>query len=228
MIAQQALWDRVKTLTKTGTSGYFTQDEWNSNIYSVQYAILSLLCDNYENNQKVSDALSRHIKVQTGTTQVSGKLFATDLETNLADYYRGLALNYVSSTDEYPSYKVTVNAKSMTLTSAIRKPNLTKFRTVWCMEGDNIQMYPKQALGYSLIYCKKPLEAKIAFTTAEDEDNDYLVIDDAETIDIDFPEGLFNLFVYYMLESAGIEMKDQLQQEFSQLGINRTTQTDIK
>lgn len=228
MISVKKLWDRLVALGKSGTSGYFTQEEFNSNLYSVQYTILSVLCDNYENNQKVSDALSRHIKTLTGTTQASGKLFVTDIATNLANYYRALAINYVSDSTEYPSYKIRVNEIGMYETSAIRKSNVTKKRTLWSMDTDNLQMQPKQALPYKLYYCIKPLEAKIGFTTEEDEDNDYLVVDAATTIDIDFPEGLFNLFVYFMLESMGIEQKEQLSTEYSQLGINRTIQTDLK
>lgn len=228
MISVEKLWDRLVALSKSGTSGYFTQEEFNSNLYSVQYAILSVLCDNYENNQKVSDWLVNHIESLSGTTTITGLLFATGFKTNLPTYYRGLSMEYVNSPDEYPSYKITVNSIGMSKTSAIRKPNISKGRTLWYMMNDNIQMLPKVAMGYTLIYCKKPLEAKIGFTTASDADNDYLVINPATTTNIDFPEGLFNLFVYYMLESMGIQQREQITQEYSQLGINRTIQTDLK
>lgn len=228
MISVEKLWTRLSVITKTGTSGYFTDGDFNSNLYSVQYAILSLLCDNYENNQKVSDALKRHIVPLPGTTQANGKMFVTDLETNLPNYYRGLSLEFVANSKEYPSYKIDINEVSMYQTSAIRKPDITKNRTFWYMVSDNIQLLPKQALSYNFFYCKKPSEAKIAFTTAETDENDYLVVDPANSINIDFPEGLFNLFVYYMLEAIGIEQKENLAQSYSELGITRTTQTDLK
>lgn len=216
------------TTTKSGTSGYFTSGEFNDNLYGVQYSILSTLCDNYENNQKVSDALSRHIKPLNGTSQSNGSLFDTDINTDLPDYYRAMALSYVSGGSDYPSYKMAVNEIAMYMTSPIRKADITKQRTLWYMTSDNIYMLPKQSMAYSLIYCKKPLEAKIAFTTAENEDNDYLVVDATNTVDIDFPEGLFNLFLYYMLEKLGVEQKTNLILEYSQLGINRTLDTDLK
>lgn len=228
MIDVKKLWDRLVALGKSGTSGYFTQDEFNSNLYSVQYAILSLLCDNYENNQKVSDYLVNHIESLSGTTTSTGLLFPTGFKTNLPTYYRGLAMIYVSTTTEYESYKIRVNEVGMYQRSPIRKANMDKGRTLWYMLEDNIQMLPKVAMEYTLMYCKKPLEAKIGFTTAEDADNDYLVVNPATTTDIDFPEGLFNLFVYYMLESMGIEQKENLIQSYAELGINRTIQTDLK
>jgi len=230
MISVNKLWDRLKALSKTGTSGYFTQEEFNSNLYSVQYAILSLLCDNYENNQKVSDALIEHV-VETGqiTALVGGKLFATDISTVLTDYYRALDLKLVIGAEEFPSIKIAVNEETMYQTSSIRKADLSINRTLHSFKSNNITTFPK-VVGqkYVLTYCKKPVEAKIAFTTAEDANNDYLVVDVANTDDIAFPEGLFNLFTYYMLESMGIEQKENLITEFSQLGINRETQLQTK
>lgn len=229
MIGVEKLWYRLVSLGKSGTSGYFTQDEFNSNLYSVQYAILSLLCDNYENNQKVSDALNSHVVPFTGVSLTTGTLFVTSIESSLTEYYRMLSLAYVNGNgEEHTSYKIRVNEISMYTTSAIRKANLSKNRTLWYLAANNIHMLPKEALGYTLFYCKKPAEAKIGFTTTEDEENDYLVVDPLTTVDIDFPEGLFNLFVYYMLESMGIEQKENLALEYSQLGINRTVQTDLK
>lgn len=228
MISTAKLWERLQALSKSGTSGYFTQDEFNSNLYSAQYSVLSVCCDNYENNSKVSDYLINHIKEVSVTTVTGGRLYA-DMETSLPDYYRSLALNYISGGVENPSIKIAVNEEGMYLTSAVRKPDLSKGRTLYVIKGGSPVVLPKQSgLSMNFTYCAKPEEAKIVFTTAEDEDNDYLVIDGAETIDINFPEGLFNLFVYYMLEAMGIEQKENLLLEYSQLGLNRTTITDLK
>lgn len=229
MIETYKLWTRLSALSKTGTSGYFTAEEFNSNLYSVQYAILSLLCDNYENNQKVSDALINHTIEVSPSTVAGGKLYTTSIITGLTNYYRTLALNYVFGAEVKPSKKIGVNEVGMYLSSSIRKPNISKGRTLYYFVGNNIQVLPKTTgLPFNFIYCKKPVEAKIAFTTAEDEDNDYLVLDVPNTVNIDFPEGLFNLFVYYMLESLGIEQKENLLSSFAELGINRTIQTDLK
>lgn len=231
MIEQERLWNRLKTLTKTGTSGYFTQGDYNSNLYSVQYAILGLLCDNYENNQKVSDALIYHIKETSAISSLAnGYLSSTTLIDDYPDYYRTLALKYVNEDDEeWPAKKISINEEAMYMTSPIRKADTAKNRTLYMFKQYNVQTIPKTAGNdYVLVYCARPADAQIAFTTAEDDDNDYLVIDPANTTNIQFPEGLFNLFVYYMLESMGIEQREELASEYSQLGINRTTLTDIK
>lgn len=228
MISTAKLWERLESLSKSGTSGYFTQAEFNSNLYSVQYAILSVLCDNYESNQKESDFLRNHLVSYSGTTQASGKALSSDIDTLLSNYYRCLNVSYVSGGTKYPAYKIALNESDMYRTSPIRKADLSKQRVVYYFTDNNIQFLPESSFSFALTYCKKPVDARIAFTTQETEDNDYLVIDALNTVDIAFPEGLFNLFVYYMLEAMGIEMKESLLTEYSQLGINRTTVTDLK
>jgi len=229
MISVKRLWDRLSALTKTGTSGYFTAEEFNSNLYSVQYTVLAIGADEYENTQKVTDALINHTKTYNGLTKAGGQLFSVDILTDVEDYYRTLAVTYKSLTDEYPSKKISIGEARMYLTSPIRRPNLGKGRTLYYFTDSNIFLLPRSPdLEVDLTYLRKPTEALIVFTTEEDEDNDYLVVDEENTIDIDFPEGLFNLFVYLMLESMGIEQKENLATEYSQLGINRTIQTDLK
>jgi len=229
MISVKRLWDRLSALTKTGTSGYFTAEEFNSNLYSVQYTVLAVGADEYENTQKVTDALINHIKVYEGITKAGGKLFNTDILTDVEDYYRTLAVTYKTETDEFPSKKISVGEVRMYITSPIRRPNLSKGRTLYYFTDSNIFLLPRSPdLEVDLTYLRKPTEALIVFTTEEDEDNDYLVVDEENTIDIDFPEGLFNLFVYLMLESMGIEQKEGLASSYAELGINRTIQTDLK
>jgi hypothetical protein len=228
MITIKSLYDRMNTLTTSGTSGFFTAEDFNSNLYSVQYAVHGLLCDNYENNQKVTDALRNHTLEVNGTTVAGGKMFATSLDTDLEDYYRVLAVNYVDDENVYPTIKINSNEVGTTMSSPIRKANKAIGRTLFYEVTDNLIMLPKEAgTDYNMIYCRKPSLAKIAFTTESTDDNDYLVIDDAETIDLEYPESLFNLFAYLLLESMGVEMRESLASEYSQLGINRTVQTDI-
>lgn len=230
MILCKTLWDRVSTISSTGTSGYFTEDDFNSNLYSVQYQVLSLLADDYENNQKISDFLINHIQEDAQTSLANGKLYSGSIISSLPNYYRSLSLQYIAPNNKvYPSKKITVSEVGMYESSPVRKPNLDKNRTLYYFVGNNITVLPKQAdLDFNLIYLIKPALAKIAFTTASTDDNDYLVVDNANTIDIDFPEGLINLFTFLMLECMGIEQKENLLVEYSQLGLNRVIQTDIK
>jgi len=229
MIECKKLWDRLSTLTTTGTSGYFTEDDFNSNLYATQFTVLSLLAANYENNQKVSDFLINHIKEDPQTTLAGGKLYATSIIASLTNYFRALTLQYVNSDNlVFPSKKIAISEIGMYESSPVRKANLTKGRTLYWFSDGNITVSPRNSgLNFNFIYLIKPALAKIAFTTGQDDDNDYLVVDNANTINIDFPEGLFNLFTYLMLENMGLEQKENLTLEYSQLGLTRTIQTDI-
>lgn len=230
MISTSKLIERVDQLAKAGTSGYSTQDEKNSDIYAVQYEVLGLLCDNYENNQKVSDALINHIIFANITTDSNGVVGfgSSGSDDTVSDYYRTLSilLGHLGSS-QYPTTKVNINEIGMYKTSPIRKKVLANNNVGYYFAEGDIIMLPETEMDICLIYCKKPELAQIVYTASEDDDNDYLVVDELETIDIDFPENLFNLFAYLLLEKRGIEMKDQLLLELSNLGIQRISKIDI-
>ena len=221
MIDVTKLIEYVEQLSKQGTAGFTTQDEKNNIIYSVQYEVLSILCDNYENNQKVSDALVNHVTRIDLTTSDTGELV---IEDEVEDYYRLLAVLYQGT---YPSTKIGTNEKGMYLTSPIRKPDLNKNKTVYYQAGGSINVLPEQAMEMELIYCRKPTEALIVYESISGDEDDYLVVDEDETVNLDFPEGLFNLFVYSILEKLGIETKESLALEYSNLGIQRTLKSEI-
>ena len=231
MISTAQLIARVDQLTKDGTSGYSTQEEKNSDLFAVQYEVLGLLCDNYERNQKVSDSLINHVKFRDIVSNSNGVLgfSSSGSDDYVDDYYRTLSilLGHTGSAIQYPATKVNINEIAMYKTSPIRKMVLADNRVGYYFADGEIIMLPETQMDVCLVYCKKPALAEIVYTSSSDEDNDYLEVDELETIDLEFPENLFNLFTYLLLEKRGIEMKDQLSQEYSQLGITRTTKIDI-
>lgn len=223
MISVESLWNRLAVLTKDGTSGYTTEDEFNSDLYAVRFQVLSMLCDNYQNNNKTSNWLINHIQTVSLTTIAGGVL---ELPQN---YYRDLALLYPNSGIDHETYDLNSNSIGLTNTSPIRRMDVSKKRIGYSYNNEGILIHPNQAsIPIKLIYCRQPDEAKIAFNTASTGEDDYVTIDAANTDDLDFPEGLFNLFVYSMLEYRGIEQKETLQLEYSQLGLNREIINEIK
>jgi len=223
MISVERLWNRIGVLTKDGTSGYTTEDEFNSDLYAVRYQILSTLCDNYQNNNKTSNWLINHIKTASITTLANGVLYLPN------NYYRDLAILYPQGGVDHETYDLNTNSIGLTMSSPIRKMDVAKNRIGYAYNDGGLVIYPNQiGITVKLIYCKQPDEAKIAFNTASTGEDDYITIDNTNTDDLDFPEGLFNLFVYSMLEYRGIQLKDELTQEYSQLGLNREIVNEIK
>ncbi len=221
MISTSKLWERVSVLTKDGTSGYTNADDFNSDLLSVTLMVQAMLCDEYQKNNKVSNWLINHIKSAELTSSSTGVL---DLPE---DYYRDLAI-YFNYNDQFiETFDLNSNSLGMTRSSPIRRMDDTKGRVGYYYEDGSIVLEPNKELVVKLEYCKKAVEPKIAFTVVSSADDDYISIDTANTVDTDFPEGLFNLFVYLLLEARGVEMKENLSVEYSQLGLQRQINLDI-
>jgi len=231
MISNGRLWQTVNQIAKSTTSGYQSEEEWNRDLYSVQWSVISLLCDNYENNQKVSDALVNHVIISDETTNSFGVLPITgagsgsDVDGN--NYYRTLAVNLVVDDVEYPATKVNINERATTQTSPIRKMRLDTHRVGYSFGENSLLLLPEDAMNIRWYYCKKPVEATLVLTTVSTDDSDYQEVDETATTDLEFPESLFNIFTYEMLQRLGIEQKDNLITEYSQLGINYQTKTEV-
>ena len=58
------IYNRVSQLTKSGTSGYVDQDEFNGIINSAQYTLADMLIDKVGVNNKANDAVN-WIKIRT-------------------------------------------------------------------------------------------------------------------------------------------------------------------
>lgn len=201
-------------LAKVGTAGYDDAKAFNDKIYQVQLELVELLSDVYEVNKKASDALAPLVKITTVATTPS-----TGLITKPTDYLHVCSLLYMPNTGPYPCIKLSTNEISTTLSSPVRKPDLTYNETYYSYINDKLQMYPAQALPYQLIYCIVPPVATIILTPTTVTDEDYLVA--TLGADLIWPVSMFNLIVYLVLEKLGIEMKEDLLSAFSALGINR-------
>lgn len=234
MIETFKIWERLNILTKGGTSGYTSEEDFNSDLYSVQFQVLNLLCDNYEKSQKVSDALINHIITEREISDNIGKINVynegtanTPSDGTLSKYHRVLSVLYIDESNTYPTTKINTNEKADYLISPIRGVSLAKKRVAYYFADKSLRLLPETALTVDIIYCKKPALAKLKLTQASSSDSDYLTLDVGQTVNIDFPEGLFNLFVFMMLECRGIEQKENLLSQYSQLGIQRAVKTDI-
>lgn len=214
MISTEAVWNRINVLSKNGTSGYQTEEEFNSDLAAVQLELASMLLPLYEKNQQVADALSPFITYEDKTASSTGEVTKNANYLGLATIWLYQNLQY------YPTNKVSLNEVAMTRISPIRKPLLAKNRAKYYLVNDRIIMLPEQPMAVRVFYCKHPDLATIELTPVSDEDNDYLEVGDV--VDLKWNQSMFNLIVYLMLEKLGVSMKEQLLMEFSQLGIQRS------
>lgn len=207
-----ALWKQVQTTAKSMTSGYQSQDEFNSDLATVQLRIANILCDNYQLSQKVEDALYGMIVTQTGNTNSTGVVPKPN------DYFRLMAAWVNIDGKKIPANKIQSNEISVYETSYVRKPSITTTKDPAYYYLDNkIQMMPETQMNVTLIYCKTPPAASIVLTQVSDADSDYVT--PTVGTELQWSEVLFNLFVYMMLEMLGIEQRENILYEYSQLGI---------
>lgn len=208
MISVVDLYNSTSQRMKSGTSGYTTQDEWNNILSSVQKELAEYLFTFYESNTQVQDALSFLAKPATASVTSAGL-------SKPSDY-----LHFISaSVGEYEVYPVKLNQRKIISQLPSRKPSTTTNKYYYFMEDNKIKFLPAVNLSVNYTYLRKPAEASVVLTATSDEYNDYLV--PSVGVNLEWGTTMFNLIMYMMLEKLGVESKDQLTIEFSQLGIQK-------
>jgi hypothetical protein len=220
MISIVALWNQVQTSAKTGTSGYQSENDWNRDIDTVQKRIANVLCDNYDKSQKVEDALFGLLVTHSGTSTSTGIFSSSNsfgVISNPSDYFRLISLWINIGGIPTPASKIASSQISAYSTSYVRRPSVADGNYSYYYLDGSIQVMPAQQLPVTLVYCKVPPIATIVLTENSDANSDYVVATAGH--DLIWSPVVYNLFYYHMMEMLGLEMKDQLLFEYSQLGI---------
>lgn len=210
------VYKQVMDITRSGTSGQDSQDEFNRRAVSVQNSLVEMLVDVNEENTKVTDAL-KWLKKTTGDL-ISD---STGLITLPDDYLHLEAVTYVNSSgNQFPTSKIGGNSIDMTRTSPIRKANLTKNKVNYYFNSMGMYVQPEQAgVKVRVKYIKQVPAAAITLTPVEDSTGDYVT----PTVGTEFgwPLQVQNLLMYMMLEQYGVEIKEQLMVQYAQYGIGK-------
>lgn len=215
-IDKAKVYNRVNSLAKTGTSGYDDQDEYNGKTYAAELRLVEMLADVYESNTKASDALNWLIKDADITSGANGLLTLPN------DYLHLSTIQLKVGANLYPTDKIRTNELGMVRTSPIRGMNLTKNKIGYYFKQGNIYTLPEQAgIVARTTYISKPVYSTIVLTEASDADSDFLTVSGG--VDFGWPDSLFNIIVYLILEQLGVELKDQWLLEFANYGITIET-----
>lgn len=195
--------------SNSSTSGYQDEDDINRNLAAIDNELMETLAPLYSMNGKVQDLLQNHVDVKSDHPVINGVAPKPDNYVQYVD----------SIFDGNPVYPRNINEVSIINTSPIRKPTIDKGPYYVYFSSGNINYIPKEIDAVELYFLKRLKPGKISFDAVSTDDSDYFSISVVD--EIGWPERAFNLFLYHLLEKYGVEMKEQLSMEYSQLGINR-------
>lgn len=206
-----AIYERVSQLTKSGTSGYIDQDEFNGMIDSKQKSLLTMLIDVEGENKKAAELINWLKSEAILTADTTGIITFPD------DYFWFRTISLKVGTLLFPVTILQDDQIDMTRTSPIRQPNIANNNVYAYFSGGNLTMMPEQAMQTRLRYYMEPPVASITLTESGDDDGDYLT--PTENVALGWPDTAFNLLTYMVLMDYGVEMKEQEIFEFAQYGI---------
>lgn len=206
----KTVYDRVNDYSKQHQSGFDMQSSFNGKINEAIKEIKSFLLSIHAVNERASELLQPYIK----SDQITGSASAVFTKPGDYDYY--LSASYQGK----PVHKVSINQLDDYEQIPQRKGNLAKKKVNiagvnngW--EGRPVSAYELR-LNYLFIPAQQP-ELKQTLVSTEFEDR--LDYDDTTTVDFLFDEKCIPLITYMVLQKLGVEIREQILMEYSQLGI---------
>lgn len=216
MVDNYFVYNRIRDLSKTGTSGYQSLDQYNRDAEQITNMLAEVLCQNYEGNGLVSDALAGLIKTSTGVVVSAGGVL-----TLPDDYLHLDSMGTIINTKYVGFHKINRNEVDSIMSSSIRKFDATKLHLGYYKDSGTIKVLPAATYSLTFRYIRKPVKPVLALTTVTTADDDYQTLNSGSTVNFEFGSSVTDLIVYLMLEKLGIQMKDQIISEYANLGINR-------
>jgi hypothetical protein len=205
MIDTASLVKSALSLAKHGTSGYFTQDQMNDNIALAQKDILKLYGSLFERTRVISDDVKHLITNRDLTT--TGAL--------PADYF--MLVRVSNKTRSTPVYPIDVSQVDTIQDNYIRRPE-NSGQSYYYTEATGLSfLAPSDDDILSIAYMREPVVGTVLYSYNED-DGDYVTI--STSAPLDWPDSVYNLFLYKLLDRMGFEQKDQLQIEYANKGFS--------
>lgn len=205
MISTVRLWETVMQSAKTGTSGYQSASEFNRDLKSVQTSLMGLLAPKYAVNTMVQELLAPFVR----------SLAIADTKPPDCFYFLGGTINGITANPILPTQD------SLYRTSPIRRPSAQNETAYYYLVNDNIQWVYYGAFAGHMEYIKAAPECNIILTPISEANRDYVV--PTADRDLDWPESAFNFLLGMLQMKLGIELKEDLQMQMGQLGIQTET-----
>lgn len=205
------IYDFCNDISKKYQSGLLSVAEFNRFFSIAQTELVNYLISIHALNERADEYLQPVITIADVTASASGIITKpTQFLYYLSGSYNGK-----------PIHKLTSNQIDTYEQIPQRRGDLAKNRVNISGIDNGWEARPAVAFTAKIRYVKNVPEAKLIFTNESTPTEDKLVYNDAETIDCVWNESCLNLLGYIMLEKRGVAIREQLLQEYSQLGIAR-------
>lgn len=208
MIDHVRFYETVGQAARSGSSGYFSGDEWNRNLAAVETDLFNMMAPLYSSNFQVQDMLSPFVKSEEGV--LSGGILVKP---------EGFSQFISAEINGNPVYPLNLNEVAIVKSSPTRKPSIENNQYYNYFKNDKIYFEPSQVAKVNFDFLGKPIPGEILLTEVSSEDSDYVTV--TSTRDLEWPEKAFNILMYLMLEKFGIDQRESIAYEYAQIGIQR-------
>lgn len=196
-------------MAKVGTTGYDTVTDAVSKLNEIQLDALNLLTPYYGKIQAIDDLLAVFVKEGVAT-------FTSGVLNWPSDYYGFISMWKTNGGVTVSVPKMKTNQIGVLNENSIRKPTAASPK-IYFRDGNMILQPSNGDAGISMLYFRKPNDVAITTTPVESGTDDYEQVT-AQT-NYEWPYRAKNLLIYLMVQRLGVEMKEPILYEISQLGI---------
>ena len=221
MISVLYLWNRISAYGQKYQSGADNVAYFNTALAEVQSELFNDFSAIYDESEKVKDLLNFWVRPQSGTSNPDG---STGIGTFPEVVARPLGIGYGSPSLIQFAIPATSESELMAIARMPqRQPNVAKKNVYYRFNTPSIvNFYPVTTIPYSLFYLIYPSTAQIAFTFSTVSNEDIMTYDPTNSTDLAWPESASNLIIYKMLEKYGVQVREQLLQEYARYGITQS------
>lgn len=203
------IYDFCNDISRKHQSGLLSVAEFNRFFAIAQTELVNYLISIHPVNEMADEYLQPVITTAPVTASSTGIITKP---TGFLYYLSG-------SYNGKPIHKLTSNQIDTYEQIPQRRGDLAKNRVNIAGIDNGWEARPASAFTAKIRYVKNVPEAKLVFTKETVSGEDRLVYNDASSIDCVWNESCINLLGYMMLEKRGVSIREQLLQEYSQLGI---------
>lgn len=204
------LYQFISQTRRSGSSGFESDVEFNTNLALVDKEVYRTLVPFYSKDDRIQKLLSQFVTRQT-LPIVNGAMTVPENYTKYIDTVFGDGGKIV--------YPRNLNERAVIKSSPIDNPSVSSSEYFCFFDGNKVLYLPESLSTGTLVYLRVSVPGEIKYNYTEASDADYIDVEQVKPIE--WSNELFGLFSALMLEKYGYQNRESIAVEYSQLGIQR-------